>query len=94
MKVLDRYLDQFPAMKAGKLRKILNKRMGFNGRFHPRHEYAEMMATSNKPIQVNPVKRRVYTDTKAGTFFTYSDVTKTFADYLSWIITHSACIHD
>ena len=91
---LDVYLKQFSAMRAGKIRSTLEKQQSFSGSFHKRHVYAEMLAACNKTVQVNPMENRVYTDLDAGVFYMYADVTKTFADYLQWLIWEAAPVFD
>ena len=83
--LLDRYISTLtPARFAAKTRKALETQQGFNGEFYLRHVYAERLVRSSHPPTINQEQNRVYT--AQGTFFTFRDVTKAFADYLAWLL--------
>lgn len=76
---LERFLARFSPMQAGRLRKSMTTGLALNGQFAMRYEHAERLAS------LGYTKRNDKLYSPAGTFFTASDLTQVFINYVDYL---------
>ena len=81
---LGAYLATFTPMHRAKVANALTRFHRFSGAIMARHIHAEQLAASG--ASVDTARGRIYTGESGGIFYATKDLTKTFVDYLAWLI--------
>lgn len=81
---LGAYLAAFAPMHRAKVANALTRFHRFSGAIMARHIHAEQLAASG--ASVDTARGRIYTGESGGIFYATKDLTKTFVDYLAWLI--------